>query len=138
MTDLTISFHYKYSGFKINSPNSKVFYYHTYPNRHGQNVYTDCKVICVAVHFFKTNPTDINFCLCNIWVILKTNVIYLYSKKYRLDQLFILIISGYDGTIDEFLERKKLRKINLHAFDLMTSLFTQVTQHYSPLTLVIN
>jgi hypothetical protein len=33
-------------------------------------------------------PNMIFFCMCNIWVILRRNAIYLYSKKFHLDQLF--------------------------------------------------
>jgi hypothetical protein len=38
---------------------------------------------------FKVRLTpNIIFCMCNIWVILRRNAIYLYSKKFHLDQLF--------------------------------------------------
>ena len=36
------------------------------------------------------------FCMGNIWVILRRNVIYLYSKKPHLDQLFNCQSSRYD------------------------------------------
>jgi hypothetical protein len=38
---------------------------------------------------------NMNFGMCNTWVILRRNVIYLYSKKPHLDQLFHCRSSRY-------------------------------------------
>jgi hypothetical protein len=39
---------------------------------------------------------NITFGMCNIWVILRRKVMYLYSKKHHLDQLFHCQSSRYD------------------------------------------
>jgi hypothetical protein len=39
--------------------------------------------------------------MCNIWVIRRRNVMYLYSKKSHLDQLFNVKVSRYDVIIGE-------------------------------------
>jgi hypothetical protein len=51
----------------------------------------------LSVPPFKVRLTpNIIFVFCNIWVILRRNVIYLYSKKPPLDQLFHCQSSRYD------------------------------------------
>jgi hypothetical protein len=62
---------------------------------------------------------NIIFGMCNIWLILRRNVMYLYNKKPRLDQLFHCQSSRY-GVIRWIFGTKNKGKLICN-IDLMTS-----------------
>jgi hypothetical protein len=70
------------------------------------DILVDKIVACLIVWL----TLNIIFCMCNIWVILRRNVIYLYNKKPHLDQLFHCQSSRYDVIWWIFGTKKKTKE----------------------------